>query len=597
MHRDHSDLLDRVSRPARYTNQEWNAVRKDHAQARARFVLAYPDVYEVGMSHLGLHILCHVLNSHPDYLAERTYAPWVDMEAELRRAGLPLVSLESRTPLREFDVLGVTLPFELTYTNILTILELGGIPLRAAERADDDPLVVAGGPAAPNPEPLADFLDAIVLGDGEEVILEIAAAAADTRGRPRAERLRALARIEGVYVPSLYEVEYDPDGALAAVRPLDGAPEVVSKRIVSDLDGAPFPTRQIVPFLECVHERAVLEVMRGCGRGCRFCQGGMTYRPPRHREVETLLAAAEEVIRATGYDEISLLGFNSLDYPHIEELVDRLTERWAPERVNISLPSMRVDAFSVHIATRLSSVRRAGITFAPEAGTERLRRVIHKPITDEDLFSAAQAVFAAGWTGLKLYFMIGLPTETDEDVEALADLVLRLADFGRHELGARRGRLRISASVGNFCPKSHTPLQWWGQDGVEELERKQSRLRERLRAPGVRLSWNSARASRLEAAFSRGDRRLGAVLERAYRLGCRFDAWDERFQAAVWERAFADVGADIAFWANRRIPWEETLPWDHLAAGPSKAFGRREAEAAVAASVEQVASGAHSADR
>jgi radical SAM family uncharacterized protein len=481
--------------------------------------------------------------------------------------------------VRAFDVLGVTLPYELTYSNILALLALAGIPLRAADRGDDDPLVLAGGPAAPNPEPLADFLDAVVLGEGEEVILEIAEVVAETRGRPRSERLDRLARLPGVYVPSLYDVEYDGP-RVAAVRPRAAASARVSHRIIQDFDAAPFPVRQIVPFLEVTHDRVVLEIMRGCRHGCRFCQAGMTYRPARCRRPETLLRQAEEALRATGYDEVALLAFTSPDYPGIEDLLDRLLEAHAAAGVSLSLPSLRVDSFSVELARKLSRVRRPGLTFAPEAGSERLRRAINKNVTEQDLFNAAEAAFAAGWTTLKLYFMIGLPTETEEDVDAIANLINRVLAMGDQQLGSRRGRLRLNVSVTAFVPKPQTPFQWAGQADPETLRQRLARLRDGLHSRKVRLAWSDIETSQLEAAFARGDRRLGAVLARAYADGARFDAWSEHFDFGRWQRAFAAEGLELSHYANRAIPYEEVLPWDHLDYGVSRDFLRQQSEAA-----------------
>ena len=566
-------MLPRVTRPARYTDGEWNAAHKDWGGVRARVALVYPDVYEVGMSHLGLHILYHVLNSHPLYLAERAYAPWIDMEQELRTRGIPLMSLESRTPLREFDVVGITLPYELTYTNVLNVLDLAGIAVRAADRRNEDPLVIAGGPGAVNPEPMADFFDAVLVGEGEEAILEIAEAA--SLGN-RQEALDRLIKIPGVYVPSRYQVE--PAGPLGRVSPVDGAPEHIVWRCVEDLDEAPFPTRQLVPFLDTVHSRVTLEIMRGCTRGCRFCQAGAVYRPRRERSVQTLLRQAEEAIAATGYDEVSLLAFTSVDYSRIEELVAGLIERLGDRGVGVSLPSLRADSFSMGLASRIQQVRKTGLTFAPEAGSERLRSVIHKQMTEEDLFAAADAAFASGWNRLKLYFMIGLPTETDEDVAAIADLVHRLLAFGRGALGPRRGRLQIAVSVAAFVPKPHTAFQWAPQDEMETLARKQRILQEGLRERAVKLSWTDPAVSALEAAISRGDRRIGEAIEQAWRLGARFDAWGESFEFRRWQEAFAQVGLDMHEYANRALPFDSPLAWDHIESGDEKSALRQGAE-------------------
>jgi radical SAM family uncharacterized protein len=572
-------VLSRVSKPARYTDGEWNAVHKDASRVRARLALVYPDTYDIGMSHLGLQILYFILNSHPDFLAERAFAPWPDMEALLRAQDLPLTSLESRTPLGEFDAIGITLPYELTYTNVLNILDLSGIPLRAADRSAAHPLVIGGGIGSANPEPMAEFFDAMLLGEGEEAILEIAAAAA-LRDRPAA--LTKLAEIEGLYVPSRYRYSPHGIGPRGKVEPVEDAPPQISRRIVANLESAAFPTKQIVPFIETVHQRVTLEIMRGCPRGCRFCQAGTFYRPRRERSVETLLRQAEEAVAATGYDEISLLGFTAVDYSHIEELVTRLVERFGSQGVGVSLPSLRADAFSVSLANKIQEVRKTGLTFAPEAGTQRLREVIRKQLTEEDIFGAADAAFASGWSRLKLYFMIGLPTETEEDVLAIADLVLRLVDFGRGALGSRRGRLQIGVSVASFVPKPHTAFQWAAQDEPEVLAHKQHLLQQHLRSRSVKLSWTDPGASAVEAAISRGDRRVSHAIEAAWRAGGTFDAWGEHFDFARWQQAFRTAGLEVSDYANAALSPEDALPWEHVDCGLDPTYLGRDAERALA---------------
>jgi len=572
------DILPYVTKPARYTNREWNAIHKPHDGASMRAALLFPDAYEAGMSHLGLRILYHVLNEREGYVAERAFSPWVDMEREMRDAALPLCSLESRTPLRDFDLLGITLPYELNYTGVLNALDLAALPLKSAERDKRHPLVVAGGVCVANPEPLADYVDAFLWGDGEDAILELAEAAKDARSSDRDTLLRHLANIEGVYVPRLYEPRW-ANGDFAGIEANNGAPEAIPRRLVSDLDAAPYPAVQVVPLVETVHDRLTLEIMRGCGRGCRFCQAGMCYRPVRERSAQTVLRQAEDGLRATGYDEISLLGFNSPDHSQIEEIVDELAARYSGQRVSVSLPSLRVDTFSVRLAQKLRVVRKSGLTFAPEAGTQRLRDALRKQVTEDDLFQAVRAAFEAGWNGVKLYFMVGLPGEDAEDVEAIADLVLRLRQMGREILGKeRRGRLRISVSVNVLVPKPHTPMQWCGQDSPDNLDEKLKLLRARLQVKGVKLSYADIRASRLEAALARGDRRLGEVVERAWRAGCRFDAWDEHFKPQLWMEAFAGAGVDAADYANRTLDFDSPLPWDHLHSGVSKDALRRQGE-------------------
>jgi radical SAM family uncharacterized protein len=581
---NYDSLLWKVAKPCRYLNAEWNSLHKNPAEAKADFCLCYPDVYEVGMSHLGLRILYHILNDHPDYLAERAFAPWPDMEQALREAGTPLLSLESERPLGEFAVVGFTLAYELTYTNLLTMLDLGGIPLKAAARAESDPIVIAGGPGAANPEPLADYLDAVVLGEAEESILEIAAAVAQyPPSQGRQQLLERLAQIPGVYVPAFYQVAYDDRGRLAQISPNNpAAPEKIRRRLIEDLDTAPYPVKQIVPYLETVHDRVVLEIMRGCTRACRFCQAGMTYRPVRQRSIPVLLEQAKATVAATGLEEISLLGFNSPDFCGVEELIEGLLAEHADQGVSIALPSSRTDTFSVELAKKLARVRRPGLTFAPEAGSQRLREVINKQVTEENLFSALAAAFASGWEAAKLYFMIGLPTETLEDVGAITELLEKVVSRARESLGPRRGRLRFSVSIGNFVPKAHTPFQWWGQETREDLRAKQALLIKSVRAREIKLSWNQVEMSRLEAAFSRGDRRLGEALYQAWQGGARFDSWAESLRPELWEKAFAAAGLDWGFYANRSFEHTDKLPWEHLDYGVSKEFLLREAAAALA---------------
>jgi radical SAM family uncharacterized protein len=500
------------------------------------------------------------------------------MERQLRDHGLPLTSLESRTPLREFDAVGITLPYELTYTNILNLLDLAGIPIRSADRGPGDPLVIGGGPGAVNPEPMADFFDAMLVGEGEEAILEIAEAAAL---RDREAALARLGEISGVYVPAEYQASFEGPGPRGSVAPRNGAPPLIVRRFVADLDAAPFPTCQIVPFLDTVHSRVTLEIMRGCTRGCRFCQAGTAYRPRRERSVETLLRQAEEAVAATGYDEISLLAFTSVDHREIEGLVGELVARFGSRGVGVALPSLRADAFSVALANKIQQVRKSGLTFAPEAATPRLRSVIRKQLTEDDLFAAADAAFSSGWTRLKLYFMIGLPTEREEDVEAIGDLVQRLVAFGRGVLGSRAGRLRIAVSIASFVPKPHTPFQWMGQDDRDSLARKQRLLQRSLRGRAIKLSWTDPGVSALEAAISRGDRRVGRAIERAWRLGAAFDAWGEHFDFGRWQQAFRDADLQLEDYANSTLDFSDALPWGHIACSLDNDALSEEAERAL----------------
>lgn len=564
-------ILPRVEKPARYTGGEWNEVRKNHAEIPVKMVLAFPDIYEVGMSHLGSKILYQVVNTRPDALMERVFAPWVDMEKELRANGLPLYSLETRTSLKEFDLIGFTLQYEMTYTNILNMLDLAGIPLWAKERAETDPLVVAGGPCAFNPEPIAPFLDLVVLGEGEEVLGEILDLVRDfkERGGSRQELLQAAAAIPGVYVPQFYTVEYLDTGAVAAVRPdRTGIPARVQKRVLKDLNQATFPQRPVVPFLDVVHDRAMLELFRGCARGCRFCQAGMIYRPVREKDTATLVEQARRLLENTGYGEISLTSLSSLDYSRIEELIDALIKEHGTEGVRVSLPSLRADSFAVEQAKKIHEVRRSSITFAPEAGSQRLRDVINKNVTEEDLLRAVIQAVEAGWRSFKLYFMVGLPTETDDDLLGIAELARRVAN-----IKPNRGSItRVTVSTSNFVPKPHTPFQWEGQVDSEELKRRQLLVHGQLKGKRLEHRWHGTEQSLLEAVMSKGDRRIAPVIERAWRLGCRLDGWSEHFRFDLWQQAFQDIGVDPAFYANRTIPEDEILPWDHLDPGVTKDF-------------------------
>ncbi|MCJ7667286.1 MAG: TIGR03960 family B12-binding radical SAM protein, partial [Anaerolineae bacterium] len=511
-------ILSQVTKPARYTGREWNSVVKDWNRVRTKVLLAYPDLYEVGMSNLGFMILYDLLNKEEDLLAERAYTPWVDMEESLRRAKIPLYSLETRHALGDFDIIGFSLSYELNYTNILTMLDLAGIPLLSCQRDESHPLIIAGGSCANNPEPLADFFDLFVIGEGEEVLLELIEAYREWGKGERDRFLHRAAQIEGIYVPSLYEVAYG-DGGLGSPRPrIPEARPVITRRILNRLP--PPPTQVIVPYVEAVHDRGMIEIMRGCTRGCRFCQAGVIYRPLRERPVEEVLVAADQLLKATGHEELSLVSLSSCDHSQIEEMVRGLVTRHAPHYVTVSLPSLRVDSFSLELATLFQGRRKTGLTFAPEAGSQRLREVINKGVTEEDILSTAERAFRAGWQRIKLYFMIGLPTESMEDVAAICDLVKRIGEIGR-KIGGRRAQ--VSISVATFVPKPHTPFQWMALEGEARLEEKQAFLRRELK--NFPLSWSDPQVTLLEAILSRGDRRLGAVIYEAWRRGARFDAW------------------------------------------------------------------------
>jgi len=560
-------ILPQVMKPARYTGGEWNSVNKDWDRVAIKVALAYPDVYEVGMSNLALMILYDLVNKEQGILAERVYAPWVDMEQAMRTAGVPLYSLETRHPLAEFDIIGFTLPYELNYTNVLNMLDLAQIPVLAADRNDKYPLVIGGGSGTYNPEPLADFFDLLVIGEGEEVLLELLQAYREW-GADRGKLLSRTAEIEGAYVPSFYEAQYNEDGTVSEVSPLvPEARPVITKRIVNALP--PAPTSVVVPYVEAIHDRAMIEIQRGCTQGCRFCQAGMLYRPLRERPLEEVLDTADELLAATGYGQLSLVSLSSCNYSRIEELVKALLAGHGPKHTSISLPSLRIDSFSVELAKMFQGSRKTGLTFAPEAGSQRLRSVINKPISDEDILSTAEAAYSSGWHRIKLYFMVGLPTETMEDIEAIAALVKQVRDIGRQ---ARGRRAQLSVSVATFIPKPHTPFQWLPLEKENVLQQKLALLRRLVRGPGLKLSWNDPDTSLLETALSRGDRRLGRVIHDAWQRGARFDAWGEIFDAQRWWTAFSAHGLDPAFYAYRERALEETLPWEHINSGVTKEF-------------------------
>ena len=573
------EMLQAVEKPARYTGGEWNAQPKASAAVLCRIALAMADVYEVGMSNLGLKILYEILTRRDDIAAERVYAPWLDMEEEMRRRGIPLFSLETFREISSFDILGFSLQYELLITNTLNMLDLAGLPLHAAERTDEQPFVIGGGPCVYNTEPIADFFDFFVLGDGEEIVVEVCDAliAWKKEGRPDGRRgfLRRAARIPGVYVPSFYAPEYDAQGMFTGLRILDeAASPQIYRRVVKDLDAAPFLEKPVVPYLGIVHDRLMLELFRGCTRGCRFCQAGMAYRPVRERRPETLESLARTLFDSTGYNEMSLTSLSSADYSCLSPLVDGLLAGTQGERVSFSLPSLRIDSFSVDIAERLQQVRKSGLTFAPEAGTQRLRDVINKNVTEDDLLHSVRTAFEQGWKAVKLYFMMGLPTETDEDIVGIAELAQKVVDCYK-EVKGKRG-VKVTVSVSCFVPKAYTPFQWFAQVPQEEFERRQRLLKESIRDRAISFHYHDARASVLEGALSRGDRRLSAVIETAWRNGAKFDGWTDQFKDEVWKDAFCRCGVAPEFYSRRTRDLEEALPWAHTSPGVSEDFLRRE---------------------
>ena len=567
-------ILNKVQKPGRYIGKEFNEIIKKEGKKHSiiNMALAFPDLYEIGMSYLGFKILYELINQRKDAFCERVFSPAVDMESLLRENNLPIFSLETFRPLKEFNIVGFTIQHELCFTNILNLLELGNIPLKSQERKENDPLIIAGGPGAFNPEPLSDFIDLFVIGEGEEIIHEIIDVYKvwKEEKKNRKKLLERLSLIKGIYVPSYYQVNYFKNGTIRSVVPKkEKYPTVIQKRIISDFDKVYFPVSPIVPNIDVVHDRVTLEIFRGCTRGCRFCQAGMLYRPVREKSVEKLLALAKESLQHTGYEEISLSSLSSSDFSKIEELITKLIDRYMKQGVGISLPSLRIDTFSVDLAHQVQRVRKSGLTLAPEVGTQRLRNVINKNVKEEDLYLSINAALKAGWKKIKLYFMIGLPTETREDIEGIVKIVNKVNRLGKEIIGRK---ININVSVAVFVPKANTPFQWESQDDATLLSEKLDYLNARLNRKNIAYSYSDINRSFLEAVFARGDRKLNNVLQVAHQLGCKFDEWRENFNFELWKKAFNDCGIEMAFYANRRREENEIFPWEHISCGVSKEY-------------------------
>ncbi len=576
-------ILPLVQKPGRYIGGELNSVEKDLSEVDIHYAFCFPDTYEIGMSHLGIKILYGLINSREDAWCDRVFAPWTDMEEQMRQNDIPLYGLESGCPLSDFDFIGFTLQYEMCYTTCLNMLDLGGVPVLKKDRTGLKNIVVGGGPCVCNPEPLVDFFDIFLPGDGEEVTMELLDLykTFKLKNGSREDFLKAAAQIRGVYVPEFYEVTYHEDGTVAAVTAKNGAPETVTKAVVADLDEAYYPESFPVPYIDIVHNRAVEEIFRGCIRGCRFCQAGFTYRPIREKSPEVINRQAKCLCESTGYDELSLISLSTSDYTQIQPLLDEVCDWTAKQKINISLPSLRIDTFSDELVEKMKLIRKSGLTFAPEAGSQRLRDAINKNLTEEEILNTVRIAFAGGYETVKLYFMIGLPTETMEDIDAIPELGVKIVDEFYNNPNRKKGHhLSVNVSASPFVPKPFTPFQWAAQASKEEILEKQERLHEL--AHGTRLHMNSHKADTifLEAAFARGDRRLSEVIYKAWQKGCRLDSWEDCFRYDAWMEAFTEAGLDIHFYANRERPYDEILPWDHLDYGIEKAFLIRENEKA-----------------